>query len=32
MTEKEKYEEWLSKEDLDAEVRAQLEAMRGKDT
>lgn len=32
MTEKEKYEEWLSREDLDAEVRAQLEAMRGKDT
>ena len=32
MTEKEKYEEWLSREDLNAEVRAQLEAMRGKDT
>ena len=31
MTEKEKYEQWLGRDDLDAEVRAQLEEMRGND-
>lgn len=31
MTEKEKYNEWLGRADLDTEVRAQLEAMRGQD-